>query len=241
VILAQISDPHVSTRDWAAADALSLAVRALLDVRPRPDAVLLSGDVATGADPREYARVAELLALLELPVHVLPGNHDEPQRMAEALGVPATPFAADVAGVRLLGLDTHVAGSEAGALGAEQLDWLRDALGAAPDVPTLVALHHPPIEIAFPEFDAIRLDPGDARAFAGLIGEAGQVIGVLGGHVHRAIFGTVGGKPFAVCPSTYLGSRLALDGGPVELVPQPPAMMLHVWQGGRLITHVQPI
>jgi 3',5'-cyclic-AMP phosphodiesterase len=241
VILAHISDPHVSTRDWAAADALGLAVRALLDLRPRPDAVLLSGDVATGADPREYARTAEMLGLLDVPVHVVPGNHDEPERLAAALGVPVAPFAAEVAGVRLLGLSTHVPGSDAGALGAEQLDWLRDALAGAPDAPTLVALHHPPIEVALPEFDAIRLDPDDARVFAELIAGAPQVIGVVGGHVHRTIFGTVGGRPFAVCPSTYLQSRLVLDGGPIELIPGPPALLLHVWRDGTLVTHVQPI
>ena len=94
MILAQITDPHVSTRDWAAADALARAVRAVLDLRPVPDGLLVSGDIADGSDDREYARAAELFGRLPMPVHVLPGNHDDPARLAADLGVTAAPFRA---------------------------------------------------------------------------------------------------------------------------------------------------
>jgi 3',5'-cyclic AMP phosphodiesterase CpdA len=241
VILAHISDPHISTRDWAAADAFALAVRAVLGLRPVPDALLVGGDIADGADEREYARAAELLGRLPMPVHVLPGNHDDPERMAAALGLPAAPFAADVAGVRLIGLDTHVAGSESGALGAEARAWLAEALAAAPDVPTVIAMHHPPVSIGVDSIDGSRLDVDDSRAFAELVAGAPQVARVVSGHAHRTVFATVGGRPFAVCPSVYLQARLALDGGPFELVPEPPAMLLHVWSEGQLVTHVHPI
>jgi 3',5'-cyclic-AMP phosphodiesterase len=213
----------------------------VLGVRPVPDALLLGGDVATAADPREYARVAELLGRLPMPAYVLPGNHDDPARLRDGLDVEPTPFAVDVAGVRLIGLDTHVPGSDAGALGLDALSWLADALDAARETPTIVAMHHPPIGIAMAGFDAIALDPEDASAFAELVAGAPHVVRVLTGHVHRAVFGMVGGRPLVACPSTYLQSRLALDGGPVELVPEPPAMLLHVWRGGELVSHVQPI
>jgi 3',5'-cyclic AMP phosphodiesterase CpdA len=241
VILAQISDPHLSTRDWAAADAFALAVRAVLGLRPVPDALLVGGDIADGADEREYARAAELLGRLPMPVHVLPGNHDDPERMAAVLGRPAAPFAVDVGEVRLIGLDTHVAGSESGALGAAARDWLAQALAAAPDTPTIVAMHHPPLTTGIDSVDDTRLDPGDARAFAALVAVAPQVVRVVSGHVHRAVTGMVGGRPFVACPSTYLQARLALDGGPFELVPEPPMMLLHVWRDGTLVTHTAPI
>lgn len=241
MILAHISDPHVSTRDWAAADAFALAVRAVLGLQPVPDALLVGGDIADGADEREYARAADLLGRLPMPVHVLPGNHDDPERMAAALGTPAAPFAADVAGVRLVGLDTTVAGSGSGALDADARAWLASTLAAAPEVPTIVALHHPPLAIGMDCLDEIRLDPDDAHELAALVEAAPQVVRVVAGHVHRTVFGTFGGRPFVACPSTYLQARLALDGGPLEMVPEPPAMLLHVWRDGQLVTHVHPI
>jgi Icc protein len=241
VILAHLSDPHISTRDWAAADAFALAVRAVLGLRPVPDALLIGGDVADGADHREYARAAELLGRLPMPVFALPGNHDDPSRLVAGLGVAAAPFAVDVAGVRLIGLDTRVAGSEAGALGGAARDWLARALAAAPDAPTVVAMHHPPLAIGVDSIDEARLDPDDAGWFAALVAAAPQVVRVVSGHVHRTVFATIGGRPFVACPSVYLQARLALDGGPFELVPEPPAMLVHLWRDGELITHVHPI
>jgi 3',5'-cyclic AMP phosphodiesterase CpdA len=241
VILAQISDPHVSTRDWAAGDALALAVRTVLDLRPTPDALLLSGDVADTPDDREYARAAELLGLLPMPVHVLPGNHDDPARLAAVLGVPAAPFAVEVGELRLIGLDTHVDGRESGALAPGTLAWLADELAAADDIPTVIAMHHPPLEIGMASIDEARLDPDDARAFAALVADAPEVVRVVSGHVHRAVFATIGGRPFVACPSVYLQARLVLDGSPFELVPEPPMLALHVWRDGAMVTHLHPI
>jgi 3',5'-cyclic AMP phosphodiesterase CpdA len=241
VILAHISDPHVSTRDWAASDALTLAVRAVLGLRPVPDALLVGGDIADGADEREYARAAELFGRLPMPVHVIPGNHDDPERLASALGTAAAPFTADVGDVRLIGLDTRVAESDSGALGADAREWLAQTLAAAPDVPTVIAMHHPPLVIGVDSIDEARLDPDDARAFAALVADAPQVVRVVSGHVHRAVFATIGGRPFVSCPSVYLQARLALDGGPFELVPEPPMMALHVWRDGAMVTHLHPI
>jgi hypothetical protein len=108
-------------------------------------------------------------------------------------------------------------------------------------VPTIVAMHHPPIPIAMDSLDEIGLDAGDAAAFSSLLAEAPWVLRVVAGHVHRTVFGSVGGREFLACPSTHLQGRLTLDGGPLELVPEPPAMVLHVWRDGRLVSHVQPI
>ena len=241
MILAQISDPHVSTRDWAAADALALAVRALLGVRPTPDAVLLGGDVAEHADPREYARTAELLGLLPMPVYVLPGNHDDPERLRAGLGVTAAPFAVDVGEIRLIGLDTHVPGSEAGTLGPAARAWLAETLAAAPEVPTIVAMHHPPVPVGVASIDGSRLAEADADAFAAIVAEFPQVVRVVSGHVHRTLTATVGGRPFVTCPSVYLQARLDFETDHFELVPEPPGMLLHLWRDGALVTHVQPV
>ena len=58
----------------------------MLDLRTAPDAVLVSGDVGEHGDPAEYALARELLAPLPMPVHVLAGNHDDPEALSEAFG-----------------------------------------------------------------------------------------------------------------------------------------------------------
>jgi 3',5'-cyclic AMP phosphodiesterase CpdA len=241
VILAQISDPHLATREWAASDALARAVRAVLDLPLGPDAVLVSGDLADAAESRSYARAAELLGVLPMPVYVLGGNHDARDRLEAAFGPGAAgPWATSVGGVRLLGLDTVVPGADGGALGPDGLAWLESTL-AASDEPAIVAMHHPPAPIGMDALDRIGLDPSDAREFASIVAASGRVVLVVCGHVHRTVFTSVGGAPLVCCPSTYLQARLELGGGPLQLIPEPPAMVLHVWRDGVMTSHVQPI
>ena len=57
---------------------------ALVALDPQPDAVLLTGDLTDDGDPRSYARVRELLAPLAVPVHPIPGNHDDRDALREA-------------------------------------------------------------------------------------------------------------------------------------------------------------
>ncbi len=88
---AQLSDPHLRAGrdDRGAARALEIAVAAVLDLDPAPDAVLVSGDIGEHGDPAEYGMARELLAPLPMPVHVLSGNHDDPEALSEAFGTPA--------------------------------------------------------------------------------------------------------------------------------------------------------
>ena len=89
-ILAQLSDLHLQAGDddRGAARALRTAVAAVLDLRPAPDAVLVSGDLGERGEPAEYALARELLAPLPMPVHVLAGNHDDHEALSEAFGTP---------------------------------------------------------------------------------------------------------------------------------------------------------
>ncbi len=93
MILAQISDPHVTvgTGDAGSAEALETAVAAVAGFDPRPDAVLLSGDVTEHGTPEEYERVAELLEPLPIPLHAIPGNHDDVDRLRAAVEAPGAP------------------------------------------------------------------------------------------------------------------------------------------------------
>ena len=120
-VLAQLSDPHLQAADGdrGGGPALAAAVEAVLALDPAPEAVLLSGDVGDVGDPAEYARARELLAPLPMPVHALPGNHDDPAALAAAFGARA-PYTAAVGDLRLVVCDTTLPGRLEGGLGRSE-------------------------------------------------------------------------------------------------------------------------
>ena len=232
--------------DPAAADGLAAAVRDVLALDPAPDAVLLSGDVAADGRPEEYTLVRELLAPLRAPVHALPGNHDDRAGLRAAFGLPTAAdepvrYAVLCGELRLVVCDTIQPGRDDGRLGAAAVDWLGATLAAAPGTPTIVAMHHPPVLIGVPAMDAIGLPAEDRAALRALLDRHRQVRAVVAGHVHRATFGLLGRCRVVTCPSTSVQVAFAPRAPELVLEPAPPAVALHVWRDGELVSHVQPV
>ncbi len=79
----QFTDPHLSgspdmrVRGVATAATLARCVAHARRHHPRPDAVLLTGDLVHD-DPAGYAVLRAQFADAGAPVHCLPGNHDDP-------------------------------------------------------------------------------------------------------------------------------------------------------------------
>jgi 3',5'-cyclic-AMP phosphodiesterase len=251
MLLAQITDLHVSLpgtlldRHYHTAALLERAVEHLLALDPRPDAVAITGDLVDVGSPGEYARLVELLAPLPMPVHVVPGNHDERDNLRAAFGprgyLPATGFLcyeADVGPVRLLALDTNIPGATGGRLCAERLAWLEARLAEGPDRPTMVLQHHPPFATGLRGMDSMNLDGGEAEAE--VIARHPQVERVLCGHVHRAITRRFAGTLASTCPSTAY--QVELDLRPhvrVAVIREPPACALHTWsEAAGLVSHL---
>jgi Icc protein len=249
VVLAQISDPHlhIGPRDLGSAEALAAAVRAVDELDPAPAALLVSGDLTDHATDAEYARVAELLGQLSIPIHVLPGNHDEPDGLRSHLGAPGQAgeplqYSQPIGPLRLIACDSTRRGRIDGALGAERLSWLEAQLSEEPGTPTVIALHHPPILTGVGALDAVGLAPADRVALGDLVARNPQVKRIVAGHIHRTATGALGGCPVFVCPSSYL--QLVLDLGPaseIALIREPPGFALHVGVDGGLTSHVLPI
>jgi Icc protein len=243
-MLVQLSDPHLRAgpNDQGAAAALAAAVRDVSALHPKPDAVLLSGDVAEHGAAAEYERARELLAPLTMPVHVLPGNHDDADELRAAFG--PVPYAVRCGSLRLVACDTTLPDDDAGALGPERRAWLEATLAEEPATPTLLAMHHPPLLTGMPAMDQVALAAEDRQALGELTGAHPQVRTVIAGHVHRAVVGRVGPCPVFACPSVHLA--LALDLRPAEeprvaIVDEPPAFAIHVLVEGEVASHVQPI
>ena len=209
--------------------------------------MLVSGDLADHAADAEYEQLRELLAPLDAPLYVLPGNHDDRLALRRHFGVPGAgdepvQYAVDIGPLRLVVLDSTRAGEDEGELDADRLAWLDATLAAAPDTPTLVALHHPPLLTGIPAFDEIGLPAADRRALGRVVEGHPQVRRIVGGHVHRAISAELGGRSVLAAPSTYVQARLDFGAGEIELSADDPlGFAVHAWLDGELVSHVQPV
>src|SRR5258708_7634129 len=158
VRIAQISDLHIKSLGVLAygrvdtAQALERCVAALNEFRPRPDLVVISGDLADTPTAEEYEHLKRLLAPLELPFVGVPGNHDSRELMRAAFP-QAYAFASgplnqrvEIGGLDLVLLDSSVPGKPHGDLDAATLQWLDATLASSTDRPALLFLHHPPFQ-----------------------------------------------------------------------------------------------
>lgn len=250
MLIAQISDMHIKPPGellYKRVDTAGFLERAVAHLRaldPRPDVVLATGDLVDGGTVEEYTLLRRLLAPLEMPLYLIPGNHDSRDPLREVFAdhayLPRTGFLQyTIEGwpVRLIALDTLVPGKTFGELCAERLDWLEARL-AESDRPTILFLHHPPFECGITAFDGHRLLEGGER-LAELVRHYGQVERALCGHVHRPIQVRWAGTMGSVSPSTAHQASLDLrEKAPLSMTMEPPGVALHLWRDGAgLVTH----
>jgi Icc protein len=251
ILLAQISDLHISvgSGDRAPARRLEAVVAAVAALDPAPDAMVATGDLVQHGSPAEYERVRELLGPLRMPIHVLPGNHDDRDALRAALlpGEPPGPsgfvqYVRRAGPLRLVVCDTTEPCRDGGRLCAERMGWIARALADDRETPTLVAMHHPPLVTGIRGMDAIGLDHPTRAELDDVLSHAPNIHRVLAGHVHRAMLATCGGCPVFTCPSVDVAIALDLSGGAeLSVRDEPPAFALHLLASGGLTTHVQPV
>jgi 3',5'-cyclic-AMP phosphodiesterase len=257
IVIAQISDLHIKAPGMLAygkvdtAKALERCVATLNAFRPRPDLVVISGDLADTPTPEEYDHLRRLLAPLDIPFVGIPGNHDSRQMMraafpGETYGEPSGALnqVRSVGGLDVIVLDSSVAGKPHGELEAETLGWLDATLASSSTRPALVFLHHPPFRTGIAHMDVQNLF--NALDLAALVHSHPRIRLVAAGHVHRATLTQFAGVPATICPAP--NHAVALDLAE-RLAPsfaiEPPAFHLHVWfpgeEFGQVVTHQVPI
>jgi 3',5'-cyclic AMP phosphodiesterase CpdA len=247
-LIAQVSDPHIGG-DWGGPDPVAGLVTVLDAVRAlpdRPDVLLVTGDLVNNGTDEEYALVQELLAEVPAPVHVLPGNHDRREGLRARFGLPgdaAAPvqYAADLGPVRLVALDTTIPGRAAGELDSERLDWLDAELARAPDQPTLVAMHHPPVLTGMEPWDAIGLDTAGRAGLEEIIARHRQVQRLVAGHVHQPLISTLAGRAVLSIPSTYIQAQVDFDAPEIGFGAGPSGFAVHAVVAGAITSYLHTV
>lgn len=198
MLIAHISDFHVFAdapeTSLVRADAEQAARKVVADIasyKPAFDAVMFTGDLADGGSEENYALLAEILRPLDMPVFVVPGNHDNRAGLRAAFEnvlpfgqSPYLNYEARLGDLHILALDTLVEGQIHGALDRSQLDWLAGRLESRPDERTLILMHHPPFPSGNAPLDAMALRDG-REEFGRLVWGYDQPLYILAGHIHR--------------------------------------------------------
>src|SRR5438309_10122847 len=137
MLIAQIADLHVAGPDAPVrrvVDTNANLARALAYIhamRPRPDLVVATGDLTDNGLPEEYRLLRGLIDGFEIPLLVIPGNHDEIEPLVDSLDnhtyLPRDggPLQYVIEGdVRVVAVDTTRPGYHEGMLDADRLQWL---------------------------------------------------------------------------------------------------------------------
>jgi 3',5'-cyclic AMP phosphodiesterase CpdA len=251
VLIAQITDIHLGFVPDDPGELnrrrLDLVLTELSTSALRPDVLLATGDLTEFGAPKAYMDLKASFEACPFPVWPCLGNHDDRTAFATAFAdVPLADdfvhYCRDLGPLRLIVIDTLEAGRHGGAFCPRRAQWLDARLSETPDQPTILALHHPPIDTGNgwmtgnPEAEW-------AKRLHAVVQKHPQIIRLVAGHVHRAMVTGWAGTTLAVCPS--VSPQVAFDFRTMDpaqpdnrpmIVGEAPGFALHYWNGTDLIS-----
>ena len=252
MLIAQVTDIHLGfDRDNPVEfnrQRLDQVLRHLNNGPNRPDLLIATGDLTEHGDAASYRQLADALSICSFPVHMCLGNHDIRSNFSAQF--PKLPvadgfvqYALDVRCVRILMLDTVEEGRHGGAFCDIRAKWLRSTLAQDRNTPTIIAMHHPPVEIGIAWMNTHPEEEWVSN-FTQAIEDAPNIKGIMCGHVHRSAAVPWHGTAVAICSST--AAQVTLDLNPIDpekpdnrpmIIADQPAYALHFWNGRELVSH----
>jgi hypothetical protein len=245
---AQISDSHIGFGKEPYKDVAGTLERAVAKINalPQPPAfVLHTGDLTHLAKPEEFDTASEILKGVKAGrVLFVPGEHDvftdDGKRYLERYGKGTRGtgwHSFDYKGVHFVGL-VNVANLKPGglgALGAEQLDWLKKDVAGLGDSTPVVVFAHVPLWTVYEKWGWGTQDAEQALSYLRRFGS----VTVLNGHVHQTLQKVEGKVTFHTACSTAFpqpAPGTAPSPGPVKNLP---AEKLRSVLGLSSVTYIQ--
>lgn len=200
--LAHISDLHLLSPEYEpehetagngfGSTEMAMAIADdLIAISDGLDLVIVSGDLTDRADAASFATIERILGQIDLPVLVVPGNHDGPSGMIDYLRHATTLAdwdlsnrAVRIGAFKFIGLNTSVDGLTEGALDDAALAFVERHVAQDRDRQLAIVMHHPPLLLGLDQFDGFcQIENG--ADFLRILAGAGRETLVFSGHVHR--------------------------------------------------------
>lgn len=251
MLIAQITDLHIGFEEDNPDELNIQRLRAVLEslraLDRAPDLVLATGDLTDNGTLQSYKDLKAIFEDCPWPVWPSLGNHDVRDNFLGVFrDIPHSNgfahYVIEDGAVRIVVLDTLEEGRHGGGFCDARTQWLDQRLAEAPDRPTLVVAHHPPIPTGI---DWMTIGPNEAWAgrLADVLAGHPHVLKLVTGHIHRAISAQRGRTPVWVSPS--VAPQVALCLNPITDIPddrpliaaEDPGYSLHYWDGTTLISH----
>ncbi len=205
----QISDSHIGFDKPANAD-VNLTFQAAADkingLAHQPDFILHTGDLSHLAKASEFDTLDQLLkGVRQKQVFYVPGEHDllgdDGKQYMERFGKGTSGRgwqSFDHKGVHFIGLNNSAQLEGMGALGDEQLAWIKSDVAKLGASTPIVVFAHIPLWAAYPEWGWATKDSAQALD---LLKRFGSVT-VLNGHIHQVMQKVEGNVTFHSAMST---------------------------------------
>lgn len=165
------AEPYPETMNRAAVAALRAA-----DL----DAVIVKGDLTTGARPEEFEAFAASYGSFGDRLHVVRGNHDAIAGRTEYEGDQWI----ELDGVAIALIDTVLPDRPSGTIRPEQVAWLDDH-AAASTVPVIVMGHHQQWVGGVRDPFYFGLDPDASDMLTDVVRRRPAIVAYTAGHTHR--------------------------------------------------------
>ena len=217
--------------------SLAAVCRHFITSKNDADVALVTGDLIQDDSREAYARCREALEALDLPVQLVPGNHDVRELMRAELERPDYDYCAAVriGNWSIISIDTCVDGEAGGRVSNAELERLSGLLADCADSHVLLCLHHPPVKLGSEWLDSVRLENGEQ--LLELCARAGNVRAMLFGHAHQEFDETIAGSRLICTPSTCRQFQPGSETFAVD--DEPPAYrMLELRDDGTIETEV---
>lgn len=206
----QISDSHMGFNKPANPDVaatLKAAVDKMNALPEQPDFILHTGDISHLSKPAEFDGVDQILKATNKQVFFVPGEHDvlndDGGMFRERYGRNSKGqgwYSFDKNGIHFIGL-VNVLNLKAGGLGAlgnDQLEWLKDDVYHLKSSTPIVVFAHIPLWSVYPQWGWGTDDGAQALSYLKRFGS----VTVLNGHIHQTMQKVEGNVTFHTARST---------------------------------------
>ena len=205
----QISDSHIGFNKAANQDVtgtLKLAIDKINALPGEHDLLLHTGDITHSSKPAEFDAAQQIVKGAKAgEMFYVPGEHDtasdDGALYLERFGKGTTGtgwYSFTHKGVHFVGLNNSQQIDKLGMLGADQLAWLKNDLGALSASTPIVVFAHIPLWMVYPDWGWGTQDGAEALSYLKRFGS----VTVLNGHIHQVVQKVEGNVSFHTATST---------------------------------------